>query len=247
MTDQKPSVLIVGALSDIARAMAGEYAARGYAIQLAARSSERLERIAQDIKVRHNADVTIHECDVTATYLQDGFIDSLPQLPTVVVCAVGLLGDQDADAMDDARAHLIIDTNFFGPARLIEKLAVRMAEQKKPATIVGIGSVAGDRGRAKNYVYGSGKAGFEAYLSGLRQKYSKSTLHIMTVKPGFVRTAMTAGMETPAPLTTDAADFAKRVVIAQRSGKLVYYDLRWRIVMGIIRHVPETIFKNMKF
>jgi NAD(P)-dependent dehydrogenase (short-subunit alcohol dehydrogenase family) len=177
----------------------------------------------------------------------DAFIDALDPLPAIVVCAVGVLGDQDADAGDATATERVFDTNFVGPVLLLEKLAAKMAAAPHDTAIVGIGSVAGDRGRGKNYIYGSAKAGFAAYLSGMRQKYVDSKLQIMTVKPGFVRTAMTAGMDTPAPLTTDADAFAERVVKAQQAGKLTYYDLRWRILMFVIRHVPEPIFKKMKF
>ncbi|MEP3344956.1 MAG: SDR family oxidoreductase [Litoreibacter sp.] len=247
MTTPKAPVLIIGARSDMARGIAAQYAKLGHPLQLAARNHDTLERDVADFKIRYNVDVTAHECDVTDTASHDAFIEGLPALPAIAVCAVGVLGDQDADAGDIKATNQVFDTNFVGPALLLEKLAAKMVELPDATAIVGIGSVAGDRGRGKNYIYGSAKAGFAAYLSGMRQKYVDSTLQIMTVKPGFVRTAMTAGMETPAPLTTDADAFAERVVKAQQAGKLVYYDLRWRVLMSVICHVPEPIFKKMKF
>lgn len=231
----------------MARAIATEYAKIGHPLQLAARNVASIERDASDLALQYNVEVTVHDCDVTELEKHEAFIDSLGTLPAIVVCAVGLLGDQEKDAGDIAATRAVLDANYTGPALLLEKLAARMAEQTHETAIVGIGSVAGDRGRGKNYVYGAPKAAFAAYLSGLRQKYVDSKLQVMTVKPGFVRTAMTAGMETPAPLTTDAESFGARVVKAQRAGRLVYYDLRWRILMAVIKAIPEPIFKGLKF
>lgn len=247
MTSTKAPVLIIGARSDMARGIAAEYAKLGHPLQLAARNHDDLERDAADFRIRYSVEVTIHECDVTSMGSHDAFINGLSSLPAIVVSAVGVLGDQDADAGNVEASERVFDTNFVGPVLLLEKLAAKMAVLPDATAIVGIGSVAGDRGRGKNYIYGSAKAGFAAYLSGMRQKYVNSKLQITTVKPGFVRTAMTAGMETPAPLTTDADAFAARVVKAQQAGKLVYYDLRWRVLMSVICHVPEPIFKKMKF
>jgi len=240
-------VLVLGARSDIARAIAIEYAKLGHPLMLSGRTASDLERDAEDIRIRHEAEVSTHACDVTDLTGHDAFIDSLGAVPGIVVCAVGLLGDQDKDAGDTEATLRIFAANFTGPVLVLEKLAARMAATGSESAILGIGSVAGDRGRARNYVYGSAKAGFAAYMSGLRQKYAASKLQVMTVKPGFVRTAMTAGMETPAPLTTDPEPFAARVVKAQRAGGLVYYDLRWRVLMTVIKLMPEGIFKKMKF
>ncbi|MEM9099322.1 MAG: SDR family NAD(P)-dependent oxidoreductase, partial [Pseudomonadota bacterium] len=113
--------------------------------------------------------------------------------------------------------------------------------------IVGIGSVAGDRGRAKNYVYGAAKAGFAAWISGLRQKYANSELHVMTVKPGFVRTQMTAGMDLPGPVTVDPEAVAEDILRGLDKKHEVVYTSVWRWIMTIICAIPEPIFKKLKF
>lgn len=243
----KAPVLILGARSDMARAIAAEYAQKGYPIQLAARGKDTLDREASDLTLRYQATVTTYHCDVTDLDAHDDFINDLNDLPGIVVCAVGVLGDQEKDAGDLKASKMIFDANYVGPALLLEKLAAKMVAKGDKSAIIGIGSVAGDRGRAKNYIYGSAKAGFATYLSGMRQKYVDSRLQILTVKPGFVKTAMTAGMDTPGPLTTDAESFAARVVRAQITGKTVYYDFRWRMLMSIICHLPESIFMKTKF
>ncbi|MFU8883204.1 MAG: SDR family NAD(P)-dependent oxidoreductase, partial [Rhodobacterales bacterium] len=115
------------------------------------------------------------------------------------------------------------------------------------AALIGISSVAGDRGRARNYVYGSAKAGFSAYLSGLRQKYASRPLLVMTVRPGFVATSMTEGMDLPAKLTTTPEALASRIIHALDKGRPVHVDLLWRAIMGIITHLPERIFMRLKF
>jgi short-subunit dehydrogenase len=239
--------LILGARSDIARALAQELAARGHPLMLAARDVETLARDAADLSLRHGATVTVHRYDAEAIDAIEDFLDALPQTPHLAISAVGLLGDQTADAADPARAARVIATNFTGPALALEACARRMAALDAPTAVVGIGSVAGDRGRAKNYVYGAAKAGFAAWLSGMRQKYARSRLHVMTVKPGFVATAMTAGMDLPGPLTTDPASFAKRVLASLDRGRPVHYDLRWRLVMTVIALLPERLFMRTKF
>ncbi|MCV6585605.1 MAG: SDR family oxidoreductase [Marinibacterium sp.] len=247
MIPTQSPVLILGARSDIARAMAAEFAARGHPLMLAGRDPTGLERDAADLALRHQVAVSVHAFDALELDAHAAFFDALPQMPRVVVCAVGVLGDQDVDVTDPARVRQIIDSNFTGPAHALEVAAQRLAAAGGPAAIVGIGSVAGDRGRAKNYLYGAAKAGFAAYLSGLRQRYIASDLHVMTVKPGFVATAMTEGMDLPGPLTSTPEAFAKQVLRALDRKRMVYYVPRWRLLMGIITHLPEPIFARTKF
>ncbi|MBO9402570.1 SDR family oxidoreductase [Shimia sp. R9_3] len=247
MTPADTPALILGARSGIARGIAVALAKRGHPIMLAARNAQRLEADVSDISIRHSVEVSAHDFDVLDVAGHQSFLESLPMKPGIVVCAIGVLGDQEADTGDSAATRLIVESNFLAPCLFLEKVAAQMSASGRGGHIVGIGSVAGDRGRAKNYIYGSAKAGFAAYLSGLRQKYAASALHVMTVKPGFVRTAMTEGMDLPGPLTTDAEPFAERVVAAMEKGKLVYYDMRWRALMGVITHLPERFFMKTKF
>lgn len=247
MSGGKAPVLIIGARSDIARALAARFAARGHPLMLAARGADSLAREVSDMEIRHGVPVTGHPLDVTDLDAHGGFLDSLDPLPCCMICAVGMLGDQDRDAADPQAIRAVVEANFTGPAALIEAMATRMVAVGDSRSIIGIGSVAGDRGRAKNYIYGAAKAGFAAYLSGLRQKHAETRLHVMTVKPGFVRTAMTEGMDLPGPLTSDPEDFAAGVMRAFDRGAVVHYDLRWRVLMAVIRALPERLFMRTKF
>lgn len=246
-TEGKGAVLILGAKSDIARALAAEFAGRGHALRLAARDPAALERDRADLALRHQVEATAHAYDAIDLAGIEAFLDGLPEVPEIVVSAVGLMGDQDENAADPARAAEIVAANFTGPALTLEAAARRMASAGGKRAVIGISSVAGDRGRARNYVYGSAKAGFSEWLSGMRQKYVATDLHVMTVKPGFVATAMTEGMDLPGPLTATPEGLAKGVLKALDRRRMVYYELRWLAVMTVIKLIPERIFSKLKF
>ena len=245
-TAERP-VLILGSGSDIARAIAHEFAQKGHPVQLAARDPEKLERDRADLALRSQAEVTAHHFDALETAGFEAFLDGLPAMPHIVVSAIGFMGEQEENTRDPALAGRVIASNFTGPALMLEAVARRLAELDVDTAVIGISSVAGDRGRAKNYVYGAAKAGFSEYLSGLRQKYARTRVHVMTVKPGFVKTAMTEGMDLPGALTTTPEALAPKILTALARRRMVYYDLKWWLVMAIIKMVPERIFSRMKF
>ncbi len=246
MNDGARTALVIGATSDIGRAIARERAHAGWALQLAARDPVRLEREAQDLRLRTGAAVTAHRCDVLDENGGVSMLDEIEPLPDIAVCAVGSLGDQAESEHDSAAAERVMRTNYVGPALLMGALAERFAE-RGDGVLVGIGSVAGDRGRASNYVYGSAKAGFGAFLSGLRNRLAASGVHVVTVKPGFVRTRMTDGMDLPARLTATPEEVAAAVATAVRRRRDVVYVRRvWRPIMLAIRAIPERLFKRMR-
>ncbi|MCJ2180622.1 SDR family oxidoreductase [Novosphingobium album (ex Hu et al. 2023)] len=238
------SVLVIGARSDIGLAAAHRFATAGYSVQLAARNVAQLEADAADIALRHGVSVTMHELDLLAADTFEAFADSLPVLPQVAICAVGLLGDQVASQSDLAAASLVMRSNYEGPALITGLLAERF-EARGSGTLVGISSVAGDRGRASNYVYGSAKAGYTAFLSGLRNRLAKKNVHVLTVLPGFVRTRMTEGMDLPARLIAEPGRVAEAIFAAVlKKRDVIYVKPVWRLVMGVIRSVPERVFKG---
>ena len=246
MNDGIDTALVIGATSDIGRAIAHKLARGGSALQLAARDPARLEREVRDIRVRTEAAVAVHQCDVLGEGGGVSLLDELDPLPDVAVCVVGLLGDQAESQRDVLAADRVMRTNYVGPALLMGALAERF-ERRGSGVLVGVSSVAGERGRATNYVYGSAKAGFTAFLSGLRNRLARSGVHVLTVKPGFVRTRMTDGMDLPARLTAAPEEVATVVVRAiRRRRDIVYVRPVWHLVMFIIRAVPERIFKRMK-
>lgn len=240
------AVLVLGGRSDIGLAIARAYAAEGHAIRLAARKAQTLEPEKADIALRHGVEVSLHEFDALDVDGHEAFADGLPDLPEIVVCAVGLLGEQEDLEQDFARAREVMRANFEGPANILSVLANRF-ETRGSGLIVGISSVAGDRGRATNYIYGAGKAGFTAFLSGLRNRLAGKGVHVLTVKPGFVATRMTEGKDLPENLTTDPETLARAVLRAakRRRNEVYIKPVRW-LVMLIIRNIPEAVFKKLR-
>ena len=241
-----PSVLLLGARSDIAIAIAHRFAREGYNILLASRKSKKLEIDRVDIELRYGVIVTIHEFDALSTSTHETFLNSLPNIPNIAVCAVGRMGTQSDSQKNIETAIKVLRTNFEGPLSIIGHIANQF-ENVGSGTIVGISSVAGERGRAKNYIYGSAKAGFTIFLSGLRNRLSQKGVHVLTVLPGFVFTKMTVGLNLPVKLTAQPKDVADAIFCAvQKKKNIIYVYPIWSIIMLIIRNIPECLFKNMK-
>ncbi len=241
------TLLLAGGTSDIGRATALRYAQAGWRVLLAARNEAEAQRNADDIVSRTGAELSVHRPDVLETERLGAFLDALPVLPETVVCVVGELGEQVRAQSDLAHATTVLRTNFEGPALLLGLVAERFVARGS-GTIVGVSSVAGDRGRGSNYVYGAAKAGFTAFLSGLRNRLAPAGVRVVTVKPGFVRTRMTAGMKLPPLLTAEAAEVGQAIFAAAEQGKgdVIYVRRIWRLVMTIIRAIPERIFKRLR-
>jgi decaprenylphospho-beta-D-erythro-pentofuranosid-2-ulose 2-reductase len=238
-------ILIIGAKSDIAKATAREYAKHGYDLCLAARNSDELKEFADDVTVRTQRMVKLVELDILDYKSHQTFYDSLEEKPLGVISAIGYLGEQEKAQTDFSEAKQIMDTNYTGMVSLFNIIANDF-EHRRSGFMVGISSVAGDRGRKSNYIYGSAKAALTAYLSGLRNRLYDAQVHVMTVKPGFVATKMTEGMNLPEKLTAQPEEVAEDIYNAQQKGKNVLYTKWiWRWVMLIIRNIPEFQFKKM--
>ncbi len=238
-------ILILGAKSDIAKAVAREFAKNGYNLYLSGRNIQELSDFACDLKIRYNVDVVLKELDILQFESQKLFYDTLNPKPLGVISAVGFLPDQKEAELDLDLAVKTINTNFTALATFLNIVAEDF-EKRKEGFIIGISSVAGDRGRAKNYIYGSAKAGFTAFLSGLRNRLSKSNVKVITVKPGFVYTKMTKGMQLPKILTAYPEEVAKDIYFGFKKNKEVIYTKKiWKFIMCIIRHIPEKIFKKL--
>ncbi len=243
---KKGSVLILGSRSDISLAMAHEFAQESFNIQLAARNVESLKRDKDDIEFRYHVIVSLHEFDALDIESHERFVVALPELPSIAICAVGYLGDQAESEQDVLCAAHVMRSNYEGPTSILAVLA-NYFEQRGFGCLVGISSVAGERGRAANYVYGSAKAGFTAFLSGLRNRLASRGVHVITVLPGFVHTKMTQGIDLPKNLTAQPEHVAQRILKAvERSNDVVYHKTIWRAIMFVIRNIPENIFKRLK-
>lgn len=241
-----PQVLILGATSDMAMAIARKFGAAGYHLQLAARRKEALDTLKKDLEVRYQIQVHTYDFDATDFDNHAAFYQSLEEKPEIAVCVFGYLGEQKVAEKNWQESKRILDTNYTGAVSIFNIIAQDF-EEKRQGTLVGISSVAGERGRQSNYLYGSAKAGFSAYLSGLRNRLYKSKVHVVTVKPGFVDTSMTEHLDLPKPLTAKPEQVARQVFAAVKNRKNTIYVLSvWKIIMLIIKMIPESIFKRMK-
>ena len=238
------SVLFLGALSDIAKSTIQKFGENGYDLQLAARNIDDLKKLSTDLKIRYNTDINVYEFDILKTENHQNFIKNLKEIPSIVICAVGLLGEQKENENDTELRVKVLRTNYEGPVNIISDFA-NIFENRGFGTIVGISSVAGDRGRASNYIYGSAKAGFTAFLSGLRNRLAKKNVHVLTVIPGTVYTKMTLNSKLPKFFTSSPNNVAEDIYNAVIKKKNIIYTMKiWRLIMFIIKSIPEGIFKN---
>ena len=239
-------VLILGAKSDIAKEVAHGFAKIGYNIYLAARKHEELEDDVKDLMIRYKIEAKAVEFDALHFESHKMFYSSLEKKPVGVVCAVGYMGDQINCKNDFIEIRKIFDTNFTGCISIINIICNDFEERQK-GFIIGISSVAGDRGRKSIYFYGSAKAAFTTYLSGMRNMLSKSNVKVITVKPGFVRTSMTEGMKLPELLTASPEKAAKDIISGWKKRKdVIYTKWFWRYIMLVIRIIPERFFKRCR-
>lgn len=241
-------VLIVGATSAIAEATARVLATRGDALYLVARNAETLAAIAADLKVRGASTVGLEAVDANDLVVHEAMIERAEQtlsgLDTVLI-AYGTLSDQLACQKSAELTVQELTTNGVSVAALLTRLGERF-EARRTGTIAVISSVAGDRGRQSNYVYGSAKALVTSFLSGLRQRLRKSGVAVITIKPGFVDTPMTAQFRKGLLWAKPAQVAAGIVRAMDRSAGVVYLPGFWRPIMFMIRAVPESLFQRLK-
>jgi short-subunit dehydrogenase len=224
------TILILGANSDMAKAIAKEFKADGFELMLAVRQPQNESELAFDA-----VDFASHET----------FVNNLKAIPDVVVTAFGVLIEGDASFNSPKESLESTLINYSGVVSILGHLSKAMAERGS-GTIIGISSVAGERGRGSNYVYGSAKAGVTAYLDGLRNYLADKGVHVMTVKPGYVDTKMKAHKPTPGIVTASPEQVAKAILIGYKNNTNTVYVLwMWRWIMLIIRTIPEFIFKKM--
>ena len=242
-------ILILGATSAIAQAYARRRASTGADFVLAGRREERLTAIAADLRACGAPAVEIFVCDLAEIEnieAQARDIRARFGEPEEIIIAYGVLGEQASAERDLAQARELIESNFTSAALWILALLRERPEGRK-LTVVGIGSVAGDRGRASNFIYGSAKAGFDRFLEGLAHQYDGSPIRVVRVKPGFVDTPMTAEIEKGGPLWAKPDQVAADIERAVEKGRrIVYTPWFWWPIMMIIRHLPWFVFRRLK-
>jgi len=242
--------LVVGASSGIGEALARRLATDGAKVALVARRENELRRIMDEINDAAGEERAVAVAhDVKA-------VDEAPELVQeiarrlggldLVIYAAGAMPAVAADEYDTDKDREMIVVNLLGAVAWLNPVAERMARLGR-GTIVGIGSVAGDRGRAPNPVYCTSKAGFHAYLEALRNRVAKLGVKVVTIKPGFVDTAMTRGKE--GLFWVISADRAAEIILKKASRGVVtaYVPARWRLVMTIVRSIPSFIFSKLGF
>jgi short-subunit dehydrogenase len=240
-------VLIIGGTSGIAQALACQLAQSGAQLHLLGRSAPKLELVAANLKARHGATVT------TATINFDDFAAHAPAiehaasqlggLDAAILCH-GSLGDQKAGEQDFKLAESEFRTNCVGAMSFLSHLANRF-EPQRAGRIIAISSVAGDRGRQSNYIYGAAKAGLTAFLQGLRNRLYPHGVKVLTVKPGFVDTPMTAHLRKGMLMASPEKVARDILRAAEKDICVLYTPWFWRWIMLVIKLIPERIFRRL--
>ncbi len=240
-------MLILGATSAMAHATLKHFAAEGAELYLVGRDADKLHSIKDDLLVRGAQRAEIHALDLTQHHEHAALLqaaqDWLGGLDAVLV-AHGTLPDQTAIQHDVDATMRELDVNFLSVVSLLTRIAEVMEAQKRGSIIV-ISSVAGERGRQSNYIYGTAMGAKTLFVQGLRNRLAKAGVSVTTVKPGFVDTPMTAHLKKN-PLYADADSVGEAIYKAAKAGKnVVYVPFFWQYIMLIIRNIPEAIFKRL--
>ncbi|MFZ4768492.1 MAG: SDR family NAD(P)-dependent oxidoreductase [Roseimicrobium sp.] len=250
-TRTRQRVIILGALSTIAEALARRLAASGCDMVIAGRGSDRLEQVASDLKLRGAVNVIPWTVDFASSADAKRELDAMTKAlgggVDVIVVAYGVLGDQQGAQADQSEFDKIIEVNFSSAARWCEAAAATLEAQSR-GTLLAISSVAGDRGRQSNYVYGAAKAGLTTLMEGIAHRLARKGARAVVAKLGFVDTAMTAHIAKGGLLWAKSDDVARRLQrVLMRSGPtVVYIPWFWRPIMTIIRNVPSGLFHRTK-
>ncbi len=238
-------IMLIGATSDVAQAMVHLIDRKTTHLWLVARNVERLEPLKTHVEITKAISVSLLESDVCEFEKNITLFEPIAPKIDEIYFFAGYLGHQEKAQTESAETLKIINTNFTGAVLILNVFAEAFAK-KKSGIIIGISSVAGDRGRSSNYFYGSAKAGFSAYLDGMRQRLAKVGVHVMTVKPGFMATRMTRELDLPKLITASSEKAASVIFKAAKKKKnTVYVTTIWRFIMLVIRNIPEAIFKRI--
>ncbi|MGA1983607.1 MAG: SDR family oxidoreductase [Acidobacteriaceae bacterium] len=238
-------ILVLGATSGIAEATCRIWAAQGAQLFLVARNPEKLAAVAADLKTRGAAYVGTAVADLDDTdkhaELLSHAVNSLTGMD-IAYLAHGILGDQPRAEQDFEHAAQILHTNFVAPVSLLTWLA-NFCVQRHSGVLAVLSSVAGERGRKSNYLYGSSKAGLTAFLAGLRNRVDREGVTVLTIKPGPVNTAMTAHMNIRKADVNKVAATIVKAIDAKKDN--LYVPIQWQPIMFVVRNIPDRIFKKL--
>ena len=247
MSEKQP-LLILGANSKVGKEIAIEFSKRDHDIILALRKSKRLENFSYEINKKYKNNIICKEFDILNKNIFEEFLKNLPFSPSIVISIIGLMNSNDKDV--NYTTEQIINTNYLNQIIFFELVSRYLISKNKDTTIIALGSVAGERGRKKNYIYGSSKAGLHCYLSGLRQKYYRSKLNVVTIIPGYIDSQMLEEdikKKSMSFLVSDPKKVAQIIYKAYKTKKSVVYTPFWRLIMFLIKIIPEYLFKKLSF
>ncbi len=252
MTSQRPGAIIVGASSGIGEALAVELARRGYQLALIARRAPELDAAAARLNASVPGSVRAYPHDVRdydaapelfARIQQD--FDGAPL--TLLVYASGAMPAPQGGTWQFEAEREMIETNLTGAMRWLS-LAAEVFTRQGRGSLVGVSSVAGDRGRNGNSAYMASKAGLSVYLESLRYRLARRGVRVVTIKPGFVATAMIGEKKPPRPLVISPEQAARRIAeVCERGPEIVYVPGRWAVIMAIVRMLPASVMKRLSF
>lgn len=244
----KSPVLVLGATSTIAREIAYALSKKGYPLVLTGRDSEELQKLSRDVAIRSDLPApyfVFNAEDVSSCHQMVDNVLSKHQKLSGVVSAFGYLGDQQQAEKDPNEALKIMQCNYVGTCLILDACANHFVD-KKEGWIIGLSSVAGDRGRQSNYLYGSAKGAVNLFLQGLRNRLHTHGIKVITVKLGFVDTKMTFG-KSGMFLVASPKDVGSQIAdLPEKNSDVVYLPRFWRYIMGVIKLIPETLFKRLK-
>lgn len=241
------TVFIAGASSGIGKSLAELYASTGVNIQIASRNAEALNSMAIELQNKYKVSVEVYQLDVTIQQSINDLSGQLITIPDVAICSIGYLGVDTRDFSNVSEINKIYAVNAEGCVSLLNVFAA-LFQKSGRGVIVGISSIAGDRGKSKNLFYSSAKAAFTSYLDGLRNELFHQNVHVITVKPGYVDTPMIKGLNLPSKLiiSSDRAAVLIRKAIDQRKN-VVYVPSKWKFVMWLINSIPEYFYKKINW
>jgi short-subunit dehydrogenase len=240
-------ILVLGATSAIASGVMRPLAEQGASFYLVARNPEKLNAVANDLRTRGASAVFTHVMDLDDTTSHEAMLaEAAQKLETIdlALIAHGILGGQEKDQASYAAIEAILRTNLLSAVSLITWLA-NYFESTKQGTLAVISSVAGDRGRKSNYIYGTSKGALNIFLDGVRNRIDRSGAHVLTIKPGFVATPMTAHLPQNALFAHPSAVGRGILKAIEKRKDVAYVPPIWALIMLVIRSIPNSIFKKL--
>ena len=234
-------LLLIGGNSEIGFATAKIFASNGYNIHLASRNMEQLNLKKETIKKSFNVECEVSNLDLFNLDSIKNFVNQNQINPKVIMIAAGFLENPEKSY------EKIIKINYLNLIEIIENLILKNLDKNILSSIIGISSIAGEKGKKKNNIYSSSKAGFSNYLDGLRQRLYKENINVITIKPGYVRTKMIKSLNLPKALVSTPEKVGKIIFKSYKKKKaIVYAPYYWKLVMFIYKLVPELIFKYIE-